>query len=81
VMPLLGDANQYPERVTNIVRQGVSMQVASVIDIMKTGGTGIRTVDMWIMSVNPQKRRKRPVVWSPDISRSPRQQNPSSTAS
>jgi hypothetical protein len=77
IRPIFGDANAYPERVTTITRQGVSAQIASVIDIMKTGGTGIRTVDLWIMSVNPNKLRKRPKVWSPDIGRNPRQQRPS----
>jgi len=76
-MPIFGDANKYPERVTTITRQGVTAQIASVIDIMKTGGTGIRTVDLWLMTVNPQKRRKRPIVFSPDIGRNMRQQYPS----
>ena len=76
-MPLFGDANKYPERVTTITRQGVTAQIASVIDIMKTGGTGIRTVDLWIMSVNPQKLRRKPIVFSPDIARNMRQPHPS----
>lgn len=77
IKPIFGDANAYPERVTTITRQGVTAQIASVIDIMKTGGTGIRTVDLWIMSVNPNKLRKRPRIWSPDIARNQRQQRPS----
>lgn len=76
-MPLFGDANKYPERVTTITRQGVSAQIASVIDIMKSGGTGIRTVDLWIMSVNPNKLRRKPVVSSPDIATNTRQRFPS----
>jgi hypothetical protein len=79
--PLLGDANKYPERLTTVTRQGVTAQIASVIDIMKNGGTGIRTVDQWILSVNPQKLRKRPVVSSPDIGRNSRQQFPSRPSS
>ena len=75
--PLLGDANAYPERVTTLTRQGVTAQIASVIDIMKSGGTGIRTVDQWLIAVNPLKLRKRPVVSTPDIGRNMRQQFPS----
>ena len=79
--PLLGDANAYPERVTTLTRQGVTAQIASVIDIMKSGGTGIRTVDQWLIAVNPRKLRKRPVVSSPDIARNMRQQFPSPPSS
>jgi hypothetical protein len=73
ISPIFGEANKYPERVTQITRQGVTAQIASVIDIMKTGGTGIRTVDLWIMTVNPRKLRRRPKISSPDIGRNMRQ--------
>lgn len=61
----LGDKNRYPERMTNLSRQGVSVQVASVVDIMKQGGTGLYEVDLWLQTVNPSKQRQRSLVWSP----------------
>jgi hypothetical protein len=61
----LGDKNRYPERMTSITRQGVSAQVASIVDVMKEGGTGLYVVDMWLKSVNPSKQRQRSLVWSP----------------
>lgn len=76
-LPCFGDANAYPERLTTISRQGVTAQFANVIDIMTTGGTGIRTVDLWIKSVNPNNRMKKPLVFSPDVARNQRQRNPS----
>ena len=81
IKPLLGDANAYPERITTLTRQGVTAQIASVIDIMKSKGTGIRTVDQWLVAVNPNKRQKRAVVFSPDIARNMRQQFPSRPSS
>lgn len=78
-MPLFGNANKYPERIVQISRQGVTAQIASVIDVMKNGGTGILDVDRWILAVNPNHLRRRPVVSSPDIGRNPRQPHPSVT--
>ena len=78
-LPSFGEANAYPERLTSISRQGVTAEFANVIDIMKTGGTGIRTVDMWIKSVNPNLQMKKPLVYSPDTARNQRQQFPSTS--
>jgi hypothetical protein len=80
-LPFLGDENGYPDRVTTITRQGVTAQIASVIDVMSKGGpTGLRTVDMWLRSVNPSGLMKKPLVFSPDTARNQRQQFPSSTS-
>ena len=76
--PFFGDMNAYPERVTTITRQGVTAQISSVIDVMSKGGpTGLRTVDTWLRAVNPALLMKKPLVFSPDTSRSQRQQFPS----
>jgi len=76
-LPLLGNPTQFPQRTTSITRQGVTTQIASSIDIIKTGSTGIPLVDLWLNSVNPKQLARSPRVWSPDIARSPRQQYPS----
>ena len=72
-MPLFGNAAKYPERTVTINRQGVTAQIASVVDIMKDGATGILDVDRWILAVNPEHLRRRPLILSPDIGRNIRQ--------
>lgn len=79
VLPAFGAPGEYPQRTTTIVRQGVSMQIASAVDIMKSGGTGVYAADLWLASVNPKQHTRRPRVWSPDIGRQPRQQFPSTS--
>ena len=73
VVPQLGDGTKYPRRVTSITRQGVSAQVADVIDVMgKSGSTGIYEVDLFLRSVNPNRLQRQAAVWSPDIGRNRR---------
>ena len=69
----LGDHSRYPERLQSISRQGVSMQVASVVDALKEKGTGIYEVDVWLLAVNPSRLRRRAVAWSPDRPAAPTQ--------
>ena len=76
-LPQLGDNTQYPQRVTTINRQGITTQIASPIDIINKGATGIEEVDLWILSVNPNKLRKQSVFLSPDRARGNRQGTPS----
>jgi len=72
-LPRFGDTSHYPERITSFSRQGVHAQVASIVDVLKTGGTGIYEVDLFIMTVNPRKRRSETLVWSPDLASNQRQ--------
>lgn len=65
-LPQLGDTTRYPTRMTSFTRQGVTAQVASVIDVLKQGGTGIYEVDLWLSAVNPNKGRRQAVIFSPD---------------
>lgn len=58
-----------PQRVTSITRQGVTVDIADSLDILKDGGTGITTVDLWLRAVNPEARPQRAGVWSPDVPR------------
>lgn len=54
-----------PSGVTNIVRQGVSMEVAS--GAFPGGLTGIREVDAFIALWNPRRRTMSTRVWTPDL--------------
>ncbi len=69
----LGDHSRYPERLQSVTRQGVSMQVASIVDALKEKGTGIYEVDVWLLAVNPTRLRRRAVAWSPDRPAAPTQ--------
>jgi hypothetical protein len=79
VSPVLGNPQQFPQRTTQITRQGVTAQIASAVDVMKGGGTGIYVVDLWLNSVNPKQLTRKPRVWSPDIGRNGRQEYPTPT--
>lgn len=60
-----GGKCRLPSGVTNLVRQGVSMQMN---EAQFPGGlTGIPEVDSFVMSVNPYHRFFPPKVWSPDM--------------
>lgn len=52
-------------RVRSVSRQGVSVEVPDYTAFEK-GLTGLPNVDMWILSENPDLRRHRSVVVSPD---------------
>lgn len=66
VLPQLGDSTKYPQRVTSIQRQGVSSMTVDVMDIVKTGKTGIYEVDLFLRMSNPQQQNRQAAVWSPD---------------
>lgn len=53
-----------PSSVTTLSRQGVSMEFDN--GLFSNGLTGIREVDVFILSVNPNRLRSAPKVWSPD---------------
>lgn len=56
-----------PTGVTNIVRQGVAMQITP--GAFPDGLTGLREVDTYIGLWNPDGRTRQSTVWSPDIRR------------
>lgn len=68
-LPQLGSELKFPTRVTQVQRQGVSVMVADVIDIIKTGRTGIYEVDLFLRSFNPGQNDRPASVWSPDSGR------------
>lgn len=53
-----------PSSVTTLSRQGVTMDLDN--GLFSNGLTGIREVDVFILSVNPNRLRNTPRVWSPD---------------
>ncbi len=61
-----GQACALPGRVQNIARQGVSVTMASIDDVLKHGLTGIKTVDDVIMALNPYGLKGQTMFYSPD---------------
>lgn len=72
VLPQLGDSTKMPQRVTSVQRQGISSMTVDVMDIVKTGKTGIYEVDLFLRMSNPQQSSRQAAVWSPDMDRSRR---------
>jgi hypothetical protein len=58
-----------PKRVSTVTRQGVTVDIVDSLDVLKEGGTGLTSVDLWLRSVNPEARPHRAGVWSPDMPR------------
>lgn len=56
-----------PRRVTQVTRQGVTMQMADPQDIINSGSTGLPEVDMWVRAHNPHRLSSPSAVWSPDL--------------
>jgi hypothetical protein len=61
-----GKKCRLPSGVTNVTRQGVTMEIASTA--FPGGLTGIREVDIVIKRYNPHGLTRPSAVWSPDIS-------------
>lgn len=62
-----GKGCKLPTGVTQITRQGVSVNIVSTA--FPDGLTGIREVDTFIMLWNPGRLREATRVWSPDMAR------------
>lgn len=54
-----------PERVTSISRSGISMDIASVTDMLREGKTGVYEVDLAIAVFNPSKLQSPSFAWHP----------------
>lgn len=63
----LGQACRLPQRVTSISRQGVSVSLADVDQLLENGLTGLTTVDNVIRAFNPYRLPSRMKVSSPDL--------------
>lgn len=60
-----GQKCRLPSGVTTVVRQGVSMDLSQ--GVFPGGVTGIREVDAYVQSLNPNGLKVPPMVWSPDM--------------
>lgn len=56
-----------PARVTSVVRDGVTYDIANALDVIAEDRFGILEVDAWLQAVNPRKARARMAAWSPDL--------------
>lgn len=63
----LGLPCRLPGRVTSISRQGVSVSMVNVMEMLDHGLTGVDTVDQIIMSINPYGLKSAMRVVSPDV--------------
>jgi len=67
VKACVGADCQLPQRVTNIVRQGVSMTLLDPQEFLTDGRTGMYDVDLFIAAVNPNGLTSRATAWSPEV--------------
>ncbi|MCI0426357.1 MAG: hypothetical protein L0Z47_11030 [Actinobacteria bacterium] len=56
-----------PERVTSIVRRGVSMTLIDPQTFLSEGKTGLYEVDLFLSAVNPNGLARCATVWSPEV--------------
>lgn len=63
-----GKESKLPSGVTQIVRQGITInRVMPTADLLRSGTTGLELVDFFISEVNPTRAKRRSLVWSPDV--------------
>lgn len=55
-----------PTRAQQISRQGVSIELIDPAALFDNGLTGVESVDRWLASINPGRRRAASRVYSPD---------------
>lgn len=58
-----------PERVTSVSRRGLSIEVASAQDLLDKRLTGIYSVDLAIVTLNPSRMQSPAFVWTPQLER------------
>lgn len=61
----MGGKCQLPAGVTQVARQGITMELQN--DMFANGLTGLRAVDDWTAKFNPNRLRRKPLVYSPDL--------------
>jgi hypothetical protein len=62
-----GGACSLPQNLSTLARQGIEVTMVNPTDLLDIGLTGIAEVDLWIRSVNPDRKTHRPKVYSPDL--------------
>lgn len=69
-----GATCQLPNKVTTIVRQGITMErIVPLASLLRSGATGIPSLDAFIAAYNPKGMRRRPAVFSPDLAPYPKE--------
>lgn len=63
----VGAPCRLPTRVSSVSRQGVSVNMVAIEDVLKNGLTGLWEVDMLIMQYNPNGLKGRTRFYSPDM--------------
>lgn len=63
----MGQACQLPGRITSVARQGISVNMVDVDTLIKSGLTGIVSVDNIIRALNPNGLKGRTRMYSPDL--------------
>lgn len=61
-----------PQRVTQVVREGVSYTLLDNMEVFDRGRTGLSRVDLWLSTVNPYNAKTQMRAWSPDTVRARR---------
>jgi hypothetical protein len=61
-----GQQCKLPQRVQQVVREGVTMAFLDPLDFLKQGRTGIVEIDLWLAAVNPTAQHSPSQVWTPD---------------
>lgn len=59
--------NRLPARLMTITRQGITMAAIDPLNFLDKGLTGVLEADLFIKASNPQRQRRRPRVYSPDV--------------
>jgi hypothetical protein len=57
---------QLPANVTQLIRQGVTITMPSIAEMLSGGRTGLYLVDLWLEAVNPYRNRQRARTFSVD---------------
>jgi len=56
------DDCQLPQRVKNVVREGVTMDFMDPLTFLDDGKTGVYETDLWLQSVNPDRLQRRATI-------------------
>jgi hypothetical protein len=56
-----------PDRVINIVRQGVQFTLLDPMEFLSSGRTGLYVVDLFLAAANPNGLQRPSRAWSPDL--------------
>lgn len=63
----VGEECAIPQRVTSLVRQGVSMTLLDPQEFLDNGLTGLPLADAFVRAFNPSGLDRRATAWSPEV--------------